>query len=215
MSDDLDMDLDALLDDIENGSVEEPATKAEAPPTPKKATPPPAMGNAAPTTKPGHLPDRPETFVNMDKFKEDVTFNIQDMQSAFVDQAALYVHYAHAKAKAHMQAKRFKQRMELTEAKMDTAIRRLAAQDSEKITEGAITKRIQASIGFQEAKEQYLEADHIYELLSEIVESFRHRRDMLIQAGADVRAEKQTSLRMNESPAGRKENLLDARAKTA
>lgn len=212
MSDD--MDLDALLDDIENGNAAaQEKAKVEVPPPAATKVPPAAMAKA--TASPGVLPDRPQSFISMDKFRDDVVFKIQDMQSAFVDQSALYVHYAHAKAQAHFQAKRYKQRLELLESKMDTAIRKKAVNDGEKLTEGAIKNRITASMGYQEAKDNLLEAEHIHEMLSEVVESFRHRRDMLIQAGADVRAEKQGGLRLNDQTAITKQNVLDARQKTA
>lgn len=82
---------------------------------------------------------------------------------------------------------------------MDGQIREEALEEKKKITEGAISSQIKGDERHIDLTRRYLEARNIAELSKDVTEAFRHRRDMLVQFGADVRQERNGELRMRSS----------------
>lgn len=137
-----------------------------------------------------------KTFINIKKMKEDLAFTDADLSDGFMNQAALFAHYAHRAHQAALQVDRFKHTVEILEARLDRAIRDEAAEAGRKVTEKAIEAAIKCDDRHINAVKRLNEAKMIAGLCKDAAEAFRHRRDMLIQMGADIRQEKSGELRM-------------------
>lgn len=182
-----DAELDALL------------AAAPADPTPV-ATPAPLKPVAVtPTRKSGAL----NTFIDADKLQEDLKFTENSISLAMTRQAALFAHYARLSADATYQSDRAKQQVELLEAQLNQRFRDSLVAAGTKFTEKSIDAMVISDSSYQAAQERAHEARAIAKMVESATESFRHRKDMLIQVGADLRMEKQGEMRMKEHPGQR------------
>jgi hypothetical protein len=120
---------------------------------------------------------------------EDLDIKQSALDEAFRTQASLFAHYGQKMVEMLRQEARAKTMLDLTEAKIDKALRDEAVSAGSKITE----KQIEASIArhpeYVKAAMAHNEAKAATELAKVGVESFRQRRDMLIQIGASDRVE--------------------------
>ena len=151
----------------------------------------------------------------------DLDFSPEDLSEAFHKQSGRFSYYAAKHAQAERQEARVKLNIDMVEATLDTQIRRKAKNEKEKLTETQITRMITLSPKYQEAVNDHIDAKQISSVCKSVAESFRQRRDMLIQLGADQREEKKGVLRMKESPSerahkmfGSKSNETDAQKQT-
>jgi hypothetical protein len=142
------------------------------------------------------------SFIDKEKLKEDIAFSDENIQVAFMNQASLFVHYATKAHQARLQADRLKHRLDVLESRLDGEIRKEAAETSAKLTEGGIAARIKVDPRHMELKDSLLDAQTIADLCRDVLEAFRHRRDMLVQFGADVRQEREGELRLRAKSAG-------------
>lgn len=138
-------------------------------------------------------------FINEDQYRKDILYSPTDLSAAFANQAALYAYYSEQARKATQQAGAKKQFCEIQEAKLDKAIRDAAATAGEKTTEPGIKQKIVLSPEYIRARKDQLDAEAYESLCRNYLEAFRHRKDMLIQAGASAREEYKGELRMNHS----------------
>ena len=170
-------DVDSILAEIE----QEEATTSQ----------PSVSASASPKSE-----DRVQTFIDQTELKSDIAFNEDDIQVAFMNQASLFVHYAQKAHKARFQSDSLKNKIDVLESRLDGQIRKAAASDGVKLTESAIASMIKSDPEHIKATQMYLEARTIADLCKDVLEAFRHRRDMLVQFGADVRQEREGELRM-------------------
>lgn len=135
-------------------------------------------------------------FLDVTKISEDVSIRSTELNACFTEQASLFVHYARLCAEAAAQVSAKKLLIETTRAKLDKAIRETAAKDGRKITENAIDQEIALDTNYIKAKMEIIEAEAEEAGVRAVVEGMRHRKDMLIQLGADAREEMKGELRM-------------------
>jgi len=116
-------------------------------------------------------------FLDPDKLKADLAFSINDLSSAMMEQSAILAYYGVLAAQAAKQVDILKLALENKEAALYQFERNKAATSGEKLTETMLEKRIEATAKIA-------------------VESFRHRRDMLVQMGLLEREEMKGELRI-------------------
>lgn len=138
--------------------------------------------------------DDPVSFSK--KLREDVAFNEHNLNESFMNQAAHVAYYsviAHRSAEAHEKAKA---KLDLVEAMIDNELRNEAIDKGEKVTEALLAKKIKLDTRYQAAQYAVIEARTKAGITKDAMEAFRHKRDMLIQVGADQREEMKGELRM-------------------
>ncbi|SUE95847.1 Uncharacterised protein [Ectopseudomonas mendocina] len=183
----IDDEVEALL---EAAAIEEPAPVTAAP----VAKPTPAPSDDA------FVPESDlRTFINPDKLKSDLDFNETNISTAMMKQASLFAHYATLAHQAQFQADRADQQVDLVEAKLYQQYRDSFASAGEKPTEAMIKASIIKDDRYQKALLRKSEAKAIADMVKAAADSFRHRRDMLIQVGADLRQEILGNLRTKET----------------
>jgi hypothetical protein len=187
-----DAELEALLATV---SAPAPVAGPTTPPVGRAGSAP----KVTPTTKSGAL----NTFIDADKLQEDLHFTETSINMAMTRQAALFAHYARLSADATYQADRAKQQVELLEAQLNQRFRDSMVAAGTKFTEKSIDAMVISDSSYQAAQERAHEAKAIASMVASAADSFRHRKDMLIQVGADLRLEKQGELRMKEHPGQR------------
>lgn len=190
-----DAELEALL-----------AAVPEVAPAPKAAvTSPSAPVAVTATRKAGAL----NTFIDPDQLQRDLHFTEASINDGMTRQAALFAHYARLSADATYQSDRAKQQVDLLEAQLNQKYRDSMVAAGTKFTEKSIDALVIQDSGYQAAQERAHEAKAIASMVASAADSFRHRKDMLIQVGADLRLEKQGELRMKEHPGQRAVEQLE------
>lgn len=152
-------------------------------------------------------------IIDSEQLKADVAFSDNDITSAFMTQAALYVEYAQQCQQAEIQMDGFKQRLEITEAQVDQKIRDEAAENNKKLTEAMIGKQVVINKSVIRAKMRYNEAKAIHGMAKSSLEAIKQRKDMLIQCGADLREEHKGQLRMGGNADAAKQKILQGLGK--
>lgn len=152
------------------------------------------------------------TFIDPDQLKEDLAFTQSNISLAMTRQASLFAHYSMLAHRAQFQADRADQQVDLVEAQLDQKYRDAFATAGTKATENMIKSAIIKDGKYQKAVMRKHEAKAIAEMVKSAADSFRHRRDMLIQVGADLRAEAQGGVRTKEHPGA---GALAAMSRTA
>lgn len=139
-----------------------------------------------------------ETFVDGAQLQQDLHFTETSISNAMTRQAALFAHYSTLAAHAKYQADRCKQHVELLYANLDQQYRDDLTAAGTKFTEKVIEAMIQKDSGYQAAQARAHEAKAIASMVDTAADSFRHRKDMLIQVGADLRQQREGELRLSE-----------------
>lgn len=178
-----DPELDALLAAAEVAPVAKPVVTMPVKPV-----------AVTPTKKAGSL----NTFIDADQLQRDLHFTEASINEGMTRQAALFAHYARLSADATYQSDRAKQQVDLLEAQLNQKFRDSLVTAGTKFTEKSIDSMVIQDSGYQAAQERAHEAKAIASMVASAADSFRHRKDMLIQVGADLRLEKQGELRMKE-----------------
>jgi hypothetical protein len=135
-------------------------------------------------------------FVDPKEMATDCQIRASDLNGAFMDQAALLVHYGQQASKAALQVDRIKQLVKVAEAQIDKELRDEAAEEGKKLTEAMIEKAITRHPKMIQLTKALNEAKHQESLANVAVEGMRHRRDMLVQLGAQHRSEMQGEIRV-------------------
>lgn len=152
------------------------------------------------------------TFLDADKLRADLEFTETNISNAMTRQAALFAHYSTLAHQAQFQADRADQQVDLVEAQLDQRYRDAFASAGTKVTENMIKASIIKDEKYQKALLRKHEAKAIAEMVKSAADSFRHRRDMLIQVGADLRQQAQGGVRVNEHPGHAAMEALSRRA---
>jgi galactitol-specific phosphotransferase system IIB component len=139
-----------------------------------------------------------ETFVEIEQIKKDLEFTSVGIDKAFMEQAAMFSYYAFARRQAERQEEKLKHASKIMSSRIDKALRTKCREEKIKMSEPQIASEIESDPRMIELHKNYLDARQIANLLGDTVEAFRHRRDMLIQFGADSRQERAGELRMSE-----------------
>lgn len=150
--------------------------------------------------EPGHMDPSLKTFIDPDLLQSDLEVSETNLSKAMIRQAPLFARYSALAAKAQFQADRADQQVDLVEAELDSDIRDDMNAKGIKITENLVKAAIIRHPKYQKAVTRYNEAKAIAEMVKTAADSFRHRRDMLIQMGADRREEMKGAVRVQEHP---------------
>lgn len=190
-------DDDAEMEALLAASVDESADMATATAAPEGTAKAVAPKTIRPTFNPsGDL----KTFIDPDRLQDDLNFSTNNISLAMTRQAALFAHYSNLSAQAAYQHDRAKQQVELLEANLDQKFRDSLSMAGTKFTETSLKSLITKDSSYQSAVTRAHEARAIAKMVDTAADSFRHRKDMLIQVGADLREEKKGNLVMKEHP---------------
>lgn len=136
-------------------------------------------------------------FVNPEQLKTDVQFDLNDLDNAIRQHAALFVHYADLARLARRQFERMKATAEVLESKLYAIHREAMAAEGKKPTEGAIDAAVKTDPRWFATQQKMIDSRAIYDLASDAREAFSQRKDMLIQVSVDRRKEREGELRVN------------------
>lgn len=140
-------------------------------------------------------------FIDARQLKQDLAYSNNDLTSAMMEQASNFAYYGIQAAEASKQVDVIKMLLENTEAAISKMIRHELAEAGEKATEPAIAARIARHNRVIAMKKALNDAKRIEATGKIAVEAFRHRRDMLVQAGLISREELKGELRIGEKSA--------------
>jgi len=152
------------------------------------------------------------TSFNPRQLQKDLAFSDNTLDDAFMSQAGFFAHYSGV---AHRAARRYDQLVQqekLVSASLDNDVRKQAAEDGEKVTETVVRNRILLDPRHRKITDRMLDAKAVAGMTKDACESFKQRRDMLIQVGANVREESKGDLRMrarSEAADERKSHAMD------
>lgn len=139
-------------------------------------------------------------FVDMDQLKKDVSINPNDLDSAMMEHASLYVHYASQTVSARRQYERLKNAFEILEARLDAEYREsLSSEGGKKPTEAAIRNALVADKRWSGAQAKVIEAQSIWKLCEVGENALIQRKDLILEVARDRRKEKEGELRVRES----------------
>jgi hypothetical protein len=124
----------------------------------------------------------------MNDIRKDLQINIEDLEGEFARQPDLFWQYAQQLAVAEANEKNAKYNLEVTEAKLF-----LFFKDNieGKVTNDLISSYVKSSDEYKTAYNDYVVAIKEKTLLKMQVEAIVQKRDMLMQLGANQRAEMQ------------------------
>ena len=140
-------------------------------------------------------------FIDAGILKRDLAFSQNNLTDAMMQQASMFSHYGVLAADASRQVDVVKLLLENCEAAVSKNIRNELAEAGEKATEPTIAARIARHPRVVSMKKALNEAKRIEVIGKMAVESFRHRRDMLVQLGLISREEMKGELRIGEKSA--------------
>lgn len=128
-----------------------------------------------------------EGFV--EQMLQDVQFSPEDLDNAYIEQASLYAYYAHQSMLASRRADNAKLFLNATEAGIDKNIRNDAATEGKKLTEKMIEQEVSRAPVYVSAVKKYNDAKALAQMLRDILDAFKNRKDCLIQYGLSRREE--------------------------
>jgi hypothetical protein len=156
-----------------------------------------------------------EQFIDTDQLKRDMTYSLSNLSDAMMTQASLFAHYGVLSSKASKQVDNIKLLLENAEARVYRILRDEAVTAGEKKTEVQLEKAVAIDSRVITYKRSLNEARQVEIITKIAVESFRHRRDMLIQQGLLSREEMKGNLtiaernRSNDSVEDLKKRTID------
>lgn len=138
-------------------------------------------------------------FIDPDQLKKDVSINPNDLDTAMIQHASLYIHYATQTVNARRQFDRLKSAFEILEARLDGEIRAEAAASGKKITEAGIKSAMVADKRWSGAQSKVIEAGSIYRYCEVAESAMEQRKDMILEVARDRRKEKEGQIRVLEN----------------
>lgn len=138
--------------------------------------------------------------INDAELKQDVEYSLVDLSNAMQKQAGLVVHYHRLSAQAERQVDDLKMMLEATESVVYRRLIDQAATSGVKLTEARLERMLAADKRVLTVKRALNEAKQIAAVAHGATRAMEHRKDMLVQHGADGREERQRELRTMASP---------------
>lgn len=129
------------------------------------------------------------SFIDEDRFRMDVGFSLADLSGGMMSQASLFAHYGVLSARAAKQVDDCKLLLENAEAKVYRLLRDKYTAAGTKVTEAMLEKEVSVHPTVVQFKKALNEAKQVESITKIYVEAFRHRKDMLVQEGAQQRKE--------------------------
>lgn len=137
-------------------------------------------------------------FVDAFQLRKDLAFSPNNLTDAMMQQASMFSHYGVLAAEASRQVDVIKMLLENTEAAIYKIVRDDMNTKGEKFTEALLEKIIARHPRTISMKKALNEAKRVESIGKVAVESFRHRRDMLVQQGLISREEMKGEVRIAE-----------------
>ena len=180
----------------------EPATEVEtttqpepiAEPEPKSE--PKSEPESKPESKPAASPVV-QVFVQPDVLRADVAINPADLDSAMTTHTSMYVHYATQAVRARKQFDRYKNALEILEARLDAEYRASLSEGGKKATEGQIRAAITNDRRWAVANSRVIDAQEASRMADIAERAFDQRRDLLLEMARDRRKEREGELRVS------------------
>lgn len=179
-------ELEALLAETETETV---TASMEPTPTPdmyEVATPEPTPG----VREKGSKASDSGLLIDPEKLGTDVRINPADIDGEMVRHASLFVHYATNTVKARKLYERAKAGFEILEAKLDAEYRETFVAAGQKVTEAAIRNALVADTRWSGGNAKVIEAQANWRLCEVAEESFRQRKDLLLEIARNARQER-------------------------
>lgn len=145
------------------------------------------------TTAPAYMV---RDYVDVAQLKKDLAYSPNNLSDAMMTQASMFSHYGVQHALAAQQVDVIKLLLEQSEAAVYQLLRNKAATQGEKLTEVQLEKSVSRHDRVVGMKKALHEAKRVEATAKTAVEAFRHRKDMLIQAGFTAREEMKGELRI-------------------
>lgn len=133
-------------------------------------------------------------YLDATKLKKALRFSPTDLDSAQMDQAALFADYGVLAAQASHQVDVVKLLLENSEAAVYKLLREAAAERGEKVTEAQLEKLVARHPRVISMKKALAEAKQVEAVGKVAIEAFKQKRDMLIQQGVVQREERKGEL---------------------
>jgi len=139
------------------------------------------------------------------EFQADLEIHPEALSEDFAQQPAKFAYWSALAERAEAKVRMLDFRLTVLEAETDAAIRKAATLRGEKTTEAGIKEEIRRNPKVQEVKNDLLTATLNAGVLKVARDAFYHRKDMLIQLGAQMRTELgEAEMRINREKVGRK-----------
>lgn len=129
---------------------------------------------------------------------EDLSVNHSALSDVFATHAEKFAWYSTAYELAQDHEARLKEELARTYARVDHKIRMEAKGANVKMTEKMVENSVITHPIYTELQEKYLDAKRNSGLLKAARDAMIHRRDMLIQMGANYRAEGASDISLRE-----------------
>lgn len=154
-----------------------------------------------------HEPDQ-------DQFMKDCRNNPSDMEDAWINHHGRYAYYGTLVAKSSFQHSQFKDKLEKLEAILDAKYRTQILSEGGKPTEKAIEALIKVDKSWSKMATLVNTARMYADIHRTNLTALEHRKDMLMQMGAQMRKEMEGQMRMSMTGAGAAErDLLQERVR--
>lgn len=139
-------------------------------------------------------------FVDQDQARKDIAINPNDLDSAMLEHASLYLHYAQQTVSARRQYDRLKNAFEILEARLDEEYRTSMSEGAaKKPTEAQIRAAIVSDKRWSGAQAKVIEANSIWRSCEIVESAMSQRKDMILEVARDRRKEKEGQLRVLEN----------------
>ena len=156
------------------------------------------------------------TYVDPEQVKEDLHFDLTDLDGAMQKHASMFIHYAQIAVRARSQYDRWKSALEVLESQLDNHYRTTLKEENPKTTEPQIRSAVVNDPRWKVASARVIEAKTQHNLAESVERAFEHRKDMLLQIARNVAKENEGRLRVahNAAAASGRERFLAAAAST-
>jgi hypothetical protein len=119
----------------------------------------------------------------------ELSINREDLPTGYADQPGKYAWYATVYVAAQLRVERMRMRLEVVQSTVAAKLRSKLDDKGKPPSEASIKSQLPSNPEVMAAQEDHLRAIEEEGVVRAVKEAFVHRRDMLIQMGADVRAE--------------------------
>ena len=125
----------------------------------------------------------------VDRATKDLGFLRDDLDDAWLNQDILFVKYASEANKLEREVSRAKAALETVEAKLSARIRSDLSLNGIRATSTLIESKVKQDAIYIRGRTIYDNAKSDLELARHVIEAFRHRKDMIIQASKREQSE--------------------------
>jgi hypothetical protein len=156
-------------------------------------------------------------FIDSEQVKQDLIFDIADINGAMQKHAAMYVHYAGVSVRARTQWDVWKQRLEILEGQLDGIYRTALKEENPKTTESQIRSAVVNDEKWKLYSSRVIGSNTQFRLAEGVERSFEHRKDMLLQVARNLAREQEGPMRVmaNQNAGDARQRLLDSMSKGA